>query len=183
MITDISNEIADNRVGQRFTPQLWINNTNGVILNGGRIDGVESINKLNSDINLIKESSAQMALGVSSISDDNHLKIRYSTNVLQNLEGDYSVAIYIMEDMLLYTQSSAASNPFEHNYVIRTSNDDAFGTKLTSEDLTYGTEIEKELSFDVDQNWKINNLFATINVWKKVGDNYEVVNANNNKIY
>jgi hypothetical protein len=72
MITDISNEIADNRVGQRFTPQLWINNTNGVILNG-----VESINKLNSDINLIKESSAQMALGVSSIADDNHLKIRY----------------------------------------------------------------------------------------------------------
>jgi len=94
-----------------------------------------------------------MALGVSSISDDNHLKIRYSTKVLQNLEGDYSVAIYIMEDMLLYTQSSAASNPFEHNYVIRTFNDDAFGTKLTSEDLTYGTEIEKELSFDVDQNW------------------------------
>ncbi|MBT6235460.1 MAG: Omp28-related outer membrane protein [Bacteroidetes bacterium] len=103
--------------------------------------------------------------------------------MLQNLEGDYSVAVYIMEDMLLYTQSSAASNPFENNYVIRTSNDDAFGTKLTSEDLTYGTEIEKELSFDVDQNWKINNLFATTNVWKKVGDNYEVVNANNNKIY
>ena len=77
MITDISNEIADNRVGQRFTPQLWINNTNGVILNGGRIDGVESINKLNSDINLIKESSAQMAQGISGISDDKHLKIRY----------------------------------------------------------------------------------------------------------
>ena len=73
--------------------------------------------------------------------------------MLQNLEGDYSVAVYIMEDMLLYTQSSTASNPFEHNYVIRTSNDYAFGTKLTSEDLTYGTEIEKELSFDVDQNW------------------------------
>ena len=77
MITDISNEIADNPLGQRFTPQLWINNTNGVILNGGRIDGVESINKLNSDINLIKESSAQMAQGVSSISDDKNLKIRY----------------------------------------------------------------------------------------------------------
>ena len=54
MITDVSNAIAENRTGQRYTPQLWVNNTNGMVLNGGSINTTGSINKITADLETIK---------------------------------------------------------------------------------------------------------------------------------
>ena len=37
MITVVSTALVANRTGQKYTPQLWVNNYNGMLLNGGSI--------------------------------------------------------------------------------------------------------------------------------------------------
>jgi len=183
MITDISNALGANRTGQRFTPQLFVNESNGVVLNAGRIDGNGSLLKLNEDLDGVKNREAQMYVGVTSTINESVMSLRYKTRAIDDLEGEYSVSVYIMEDKLFYNQSSAASNPFEHNYVIRAANDGAFGTALEQSNLKTGAESEFLIDMDLDENWKAENLYATVIVWKKEGNNYVVVNASNNKVY
>lgn len=183
MITDISEAIAANRTGQRFTPQLFVNGSNGVVLNGGRIDGTGSLNKIEADIAAITTRETEIAVGVSSVLNEDVISIRYATKAYKTLEGDYSVAVYLMEDNLMYRQSSGATNPFEHNYVIRAASGGAFGTPITNDNLQENAEGDVTLDLDIDKEWDTKNLYATVVVWKKEGNNYVVVNANNNKIH
>ena len=182
MITGISNEIAVNRTGPRYTPQLWVNETNSVVLNNSNIDGNASITRIDSNITTFKNKETQLGVGVSSVVNKKVISIRYATEAYTDLEGEYSISIYILEDKLIFNQSRAASNPYQHNYVIRAANKGAFGTIIPSEQLKTSVQTEGTLDIDLDENWNTDNLYATVIIWKKDGENYSVVNANNNKI-
>lgn len=183
MITNESNDLADNRIGQRFTPQLFVNGSNGVVLTGGRIDGAGSLTKIDSELSTIRNSNTEISVGISSVVNEKVISLRYALKAYEDLEGEYSISVYVMEDHLFYKQSSGAANPFEHNYVIRASQGGAFGMVLDSETLTKNSETEETFDIAIADNWNRDNLHATVVVWKKVGNNYEVVNANNNKVY
>jgi|TARA_B110000879_G_scaffold209968_1_gene298955 hypothetical protein len=183
MITAVSNEIAVNRTGPRYTPQLWVNGNNGVVLNNSSIDGNASVAKMDSNIAALINQEPQMGVGVSSLINDELLSIRYATEAYTDLEGEYSVAVYILEDKLIFNQSRAASNPYEHNYVIRAANNGAFGASMSSEHLRTSAQNDVTLDIDLDENWNRENLYAAVIVWKKDGENYSIVNANNNKIH
>lgn len=183
MITDISNAIAQNRTGQYYTPQLWVNNENGMVLNGGRIDGNGSITKMNTEIANKVSTTPEVQVGVSSVVNDTKLTVKYATRTNENIAGEYSVAVYLMENKISYRQSGGATNPFEHNYVIRSSNNGAWGQALTAADLVENAQTEKVINLEIDPEWNKENLYATVVVWKKTGDTYTVINANNNFIH
>lgn len=183
MITDISEAIAANRTGQRFTPQLFVNGNNGVVLNGGRIDGTQSLTKIQNDLKSVADSETEIAVGVSSVINENVITLRYATQAYTELAGEYSLAVYVMEDELLYRQSNGATDPFEHNYVIRAANNGAFGTAISDESLRANATNEGTMDIELSEDWNTENLHATVIIWKKEGNNYVVVNANNNKIH
>lgn len=180
MITDVSNAIARNRTGQFFTPQLWINNTNGVVLSGGRINSSSSITRIEDEIESIRRAEVQMQVGVTSIASEDEIVIRYKTKPLSDLEGEYYLGVYVMENGILERQSSSPVNPTEHNNVIRASNQGGFGTLIPTEHTKLNAENEGTFSFNIEDNWNMNELYATIIVWKKNGDNYLIVNASDN---
>ena len=182
MITDVSNAIAENRNGQRYTPQLWVNNTNGMVLNGGSINTTGTINKITADLETIKTEAPEMAIGVGSIVNGDIFKVRYKSKVLADITGEYYLAIYLMEDGILYRQSSAATNPFEHNYVIRKSNGGGFGTQISQNELTKNTTITGTVEFEIDPNWDKEKLSVSAIIWKKEGTNYYVINANSDNL-
>lgn len=180
MITPVSEAIAANRTGQYFTPQLWVNNTNGVVLNGGRIDATASLNLLNSTIENVRNKAADISVGLSIGISNDTLKVRYKT--LPNIDlsaSEVYVGIYLMENKLRFNQSGSASNPTIHNHVIRASNNGGFGTQLASNDLTINELTENTYSFKLNEAWNKDELYAAIIVWKKEGNNYVVLNANN----
>lgn len=183
MITGASKAIANNRTGQYFTPQLWINNTNGVVLSGNSINGSASILKINSEIETFQSIETSMAVGVSQAINGDKLTIRYKTKALKNLAGEYWIGLYVMENDILYKQNSGAQNPFEHNHVIRVSNSGGFGDLIEDEALLSGSETEKTKDFTLNKTWVKDNLYVTVIVWKKEGENFLVVNANNNLVY
>jgi hypothetical protein len=177
MITEASEAIAANRIGQRYTPQLWVNNSNGTVLNGNRIDGAGSEKKLREDITAYQDQQVQIAIGVSTVINKNTLTVRYKTKAITELYGDYYLGLYILEDGILYAQSNAATNPFEHNYVLRTSNNGGFGNLIAISDLGLNNELDETFDFEIDASWDKNNLSATAIIWKKNGNNYVAINA------
>ena len=180
MITDVSNAIASNRTGQLFTPQLWVNNTNGMVTSGGRINSTTSVSSIETEINAFKDTDVAIQVGVSSITSEGEIAIRYKTKALKELDGEYYLGIYVMENGIVERQSSSPANPAEHNNVIRASYQDGFGTLIPSEELKANAENEGTFNLKFEDDWNMKNLYATIIVWKKSDDKYVVVNANNN---
>ena len=182
MITDESNALGQNRTGQYFTPQLWINNTNSTLLNGGRIDATGSLAALNQNITTFQGEAVQISLGVSHAIQDDKINIRYKHKSETDLDGDYFVSLYVMENHLFHNQASGAVNPFEHNYVIRTSSSGAFGSKIESQNLADNQEFEDTINLDIDPTWDKSNLYVTAIIWKNNGDKFIVINANNDLV-
>ena len=183
MITTTSTEIAANRVGQRYTPQLWVNSTNAMVLAGSSINGTATLQNIRTQLDQYIAEDVQIAVGVSSASDEEQVKVNFKHQAKTNLEGEYYVGIYLMENKIFAPQSSSASNPTEHNYVIRASKASSFGTKISAEHLETDAVFEASHTFQIEESWQKENLFATIIVWKKEGDRYVVINANNNLVY
>lgn len=182
MITEVSNAIASNRTGQYFTPQLWVNNTNSTLISGGRINGTGSVSKIKSEIDNFKSSEKKVNVGVSSIVNESEFVVRYKTQAIQDLDGEYYVGIYLMENGITAKQSSSPTDPTIHNHVIRACQNGAFGSIIPTEGLSKGGEIEDHYTFKIDSSWNSENLYATIIVWNKEGNNYFVVNADNNNL-
>lgn len=183
MITSISTDIAANRDGQRYTPQLWVNSKNAMVLAGSSIDGAASIQNIRAQIDQHIASNVQVAVGVSSITNKNTVNVRYKHKALESLDGEYYVSVYLMENKIFAQQSSSSYNPTEHNYVIRASNSSSFGNNISEEYLVNDAIFEASHTFIINESWQKENLFAMIVVWKKEGDRYVVINANSNLVY
>ena len=162
MISDVSNTIASNRTGQFFTPQIWVNNTNGVILSGDSISIAASVDKMNDDIEAFINNAPEILVGTSSIINDDKIYIRYKTKAKQYLIGDYYVGVYLLENKIYAKQNSGSQDPFEHNYVIRTSNSGGFGTMLSADHLEIETEMDRQIEVNILPEWKKENLFAAV---------------------
>ncbi|MGB0850853.1 MAG: Omp28-related outer membrane protein [Bacteroidia bacterium] len=182
MITEVSNAIASNRTGQYFTPQLWVNNTNSTLISGGRINGTGSLAKIKSEIENFKSAEKKINVGVSSVVDGSDFIVRYKTQAINDLVGEYFIGLYVMENGISAKQSSSPTDPTIHNHVIRACQNGAFGTLIASEGLTKDGVSEGHYTFKMDSSWNSENLYATIIVWNKESNNYFVVNADNNNL-
>lgn len=57
----------------------------------------------------------------------------------------------MIENGIYYNQSSGATDPLEHNHIIRTSNGGRFGTAIRSIDLTEDTIIDNTFAFEKNE--------------------------------
>lgn len=168
MITSISEAIAANRYGSLYTPQIWLNDSNGVVLTGGYISSQTSIN----NINAMKENallSSNAIIGGSVIKKSNH-SVYIKTGIKESeafLNGEYFLSCYLLNDSLVHHQSSSPYNPTIHNYVIRKAVDDiAWGKQIKFLDGKFEFQYEFK-------NYEANkiNYFVSI-LWKKENNRY-----------
>jgi hypothetical protein len=175
-ITDESNALANNRVGQKYTPQLWVDNENIVLLRSGSIDGVASIEKAKEAFALKTEQKANYMVANAISIQNNKVFIKEGVKVNGKSDDAHFVATYILEDSLSYQQTGSAISPIKHNAVIRSSTQGAFGSKISS------ANQESEYVVPIKNEWVEKNLYAVTIVWIKNGENFEVVNATSTKI-
>jgi len=151
MITDYSNEIAANRHGNFYTPQLWVNDTNGVVISGGYIQGGESVNRLNNLIAQYQASMPNIKADIQWVKEGKSLEVKYGLKASQEWEN-VSVSCYLLENNIENNQSGYANNPATHNFVIRAAvGEETFGEKVAwkmKEDYTFektaNISLEKE---------------------------------------
>lgn len=182
MITPESEAIGDNRTGSKYTPQIWVDSKNSMILSGTSIDGSGTVSNIRNQLNDRIKTEPSIALGVSHLVDSDKLLVRFKSQSLIDLVGDYYYSVLILENDLVHQQNSAAYNPFLHHHVIRTSSNGAFGTQLESQHQMKDMVFEKELSFDINPKWNTDKLYVVGLIWKKIGENYTLVNSNDSFI-
>ncbi len=168
MITSISEAIAANRYGSIYTPQIWLNDTNGVTLSGGYINGQTSINYINAMIDNALSGSNALIDGRVIKRGNNSIYIK--TGIKQSevlLNGEYFLSCYLLNDSLIHHQTSYSSNPAIHNYVIRHAVDNnAWGKQIQFKDGKFEFQYEF-INYDGD------NLIYFVSVlWKKENNRY-----------
>lgn len=176
MITDISEAIANNRSGQYYTPQIWVNNTNIMVLNIGRIDGTQSVEKAVNTITTSSSSEAEVKMGSAALMNKEETKMQIKAGIMNkgslDQGAEYFLASYILEDKIIWKQASSTSD-HEHNYVIRACTEGNFGEAVSFTD----GKFESLHTLDLTDYWKKDELTVLTVLWKKVGNRYFYENA------
>jgi len=168
MITSISEAIAANSYGNLYTPQIWLNDSNGVVLSGGYISGRTSIDY----INAMKENALSSSNAVidGKVVKKGNSSIYIKTGIKQSetfLNGEYFLSCYLLNDSLIHDQSNSAVNPAIHNYVIRKAVDDyAWGKQIQFIDGKFEFKYEFK-------NYEANKMVYFVSIlWKKENNRY-----------
>lgn len=173
-LTDISQAIADNRTGSRWTPQLWVDNENATIINSsGYIDAVASIAKMNEGISG-KVQDSDLSLGAGFILENKKITTKYGIKLSKAVGEEYYLAAYLMESDLSNDQQGSVNNPVRHNSVIQDAAYGAWGKKITGTGEAQTLEFEHTFAHDASEN-----SYVTLVLWKRIGNRYIVVDASN----
>lgn len=162
MITLISNEIAANRYGQLYTPQIWVNDTNAVQLVNGMISSQASIEYMRHMINNSTVQDLVFIDGkiIEKSGSKSELKIGIKSKSL-NESKEYFLSCYLMQDGISNHQSGYTSNPATHNHVIRATSNTTWGNKVFLENQKFEETVSFESEF-VNQNH-----YYTLILWQK----------------
>lgn len=176
MITEFSNQLGQNRYGSLFTPQLWVNDSNAVVLQGNGIQGQQSIQRANQLIALAKTEVAP-ALAAKLKIEDNQVNVNFGTQFIDfDEDGEYFLGCYLTENKISFQQSGYASNPALHNHVIRDAANGTFGYSFSKTDLINGKK-EWNHQFELKPNYTAENLYVTVIIWQKINDRYKPLNG------
>jgi len=176
MITEFSTQIGQNRYGTIFTPQLWVNDSNAVVLEGNGINSQLSIARANQLIENTKQKSAP-ALAASNQIVDNKFEVSFGTQFIDfEGNGEYFIGCYLTEDKISHQQSGYSGNPAQHNHVIRDAANGTYGFSFTKAKLT-NNKKEWKHTFEIKSNYNIENLYSTILIWEKVNNRFRPLNG------
>ncbi len=110
---------------------------------------------------------------------DNTIEVQAQTRFFQDTEGEFYLAVYIVEDGVIADQASRGNN-VEHKKIMRESfSDNHFGTQLNDAGVvTQGSSFITNYSYDVPDGWVIENMDLALVIWsKQADDSYEFVNT------
>ena len=173
MITSTSNALAANRYGQNYTPQLWVNDTNGVVLSGN-INAQASLERLQQLIESNKNHPSHLLDAKVSLSNNTfYLKAGVKA---QGSVDDFYISVYLSENGVVHQQAGYASNPATHNYVIRSDVQGPFGVQLLESDFKNGVYVF-DTEIEVPNQVKSENAFLTLILWQKIQERFVAVNG------
>jgi hypothetical protein len=167
MITAISEAVAANRYGQNYTPQIWVNDTNGVQLSGGSINATGSVNNIRRLIRNQTSSAFAYVDGRALVLAGIGTKVKLGIKLMEGMpKSDLYLSCYAMENGLVHNQSSSPSNPTTHNHVIRSGVDGTWGKPALVADSTF--EMEHTFAGVTAGG----NKYFTAILWRKAGSRY-----------
>lgn len=160
-------------------PQFFLNNENTGLHEGNRA------NKRNEIIEVVKKNATQVPIANTGINyqlDNQALTAQVKTKFFQNTSGDYSVALYILEDGVSNFQAGK-EEVVEHKKVLReTLSEEDFGLTIGSQQIGNGAEYTRSFSIVIPDDWNKERLSLVALIWKKEGDQFYFVNGSTTNI-
>ena len=124
-------------------------------------------------------NTPDVAAGLSASLSGSTLSITAQAKFFASTSDEYWMGAYVIEDKARGPQAgpNGGSN-VEHHLVMRGSlSSSPWGVQLTSSGASAGEAITKSYSATLPSNYVSGNLDYGVIIWKKVGNNYEYVNA------
>lgn len=193
--------------GQNFVAQLFINasatawqtHTNSTGYPTWSANGVKQTDRAGGGVNVNSEKSMVAKVvsdhksatviantGFETTLDGDMLMIDTRTKFFKEAQGQYNLAVYVLEDGVKGAQSGHPNTPnVAHHHVLRgtamlkgsSSVDVLAGEKIAEGTTAAGTTVDKTFTFDVSGYDKTNLEVITV-IWKKDLGSLDFINAN-----
>lgn len=191
----------DNFVAKLFINQVSEDWANGLALNswptfcanykvqtaksGSSIDVTKTKENVQTAVNTHAGAPVLANAAFKATVDGDLMKLNIKTKFFQAGDGEYYMAVYVVEDGVMGAQSGHASypNPVAHEFVLRDtynptgSLNPSYGTVISSGAVAAGTEFKTEYTYRIEPTWNKDNIHTYVVIWKKVGTKFEFVNS------
>lgn len=172
--------------GKAITSNFGVSGQPNYYFNGVDQD-VRSTNTSDKGVSIrdqIKDHSsneANIGIGIEATIDSAKIDASVSIQFLKDLEGEFYLSLYIVEDPLSFYQAGHSDgNDTSHKKILRTHmTDDALADLVVEGPVSSNEMFQLDLSKNLEDDWLKDNLSLTAIVWKKVGDKLEYENASN----
>lgn len=181
MITPYSTDLGNNRHGMYFTPQIWVNDSNAVVILEGRIHPSSSHKATQMIKTAIQQN--QPAVAANAQHKNNKIIVNFGVNFFDlPTDGEYSLACYLNENDIENFQVGYANNPAKHHHVIRDAAIGTYGFPFTKKQLE-NKIFTVAHEFETTSLSQLKNAYVTVVLWKKINDRYLVLNSNTTQIH
>ena len=107
----------------------------------------------------------------------NQLQVNSKTRFFQSANGEYYLAMYVVENDILNRQASQ-SGDVEHPYVARAfMHDNPEGILISQGSVQAGTEFDESFSITSDSEWDMDNIHVYAILWEKQASRYIYLNG------
>lgn len=106
------------------------------------------------------------------------LTVNTTTKFWQADNGDFYVNVYLVEDGVMNTQNGQ-TGVVAHHHVLRGGVTGTWGTSIVNGAVAANATFAKNFSFTIPSTWDKSKLEVVTMIWKKVGSDYQFINANN----
>lgn len=106
------------------------------------------------------------------------LTVKTQTKFFMAVSGNYYLATYFVENGLMYSQTSATPDPYNHKHVLRgVAAGTEHGELIASGSIASGTVVSKDYTYTAPSGWNVANVYIALVLWKKDGTVWSIVNA------
>jgi hypothetical protein len=106
------------------------------------------------------------------------ITVKTQTKFFMAVSGNYYLATYFVENGLLYSQTSATPDPYNHKHVLRgVAAGTEHGELIASGSIASGTVVKKDYTYTAPGSWTVANVYIALVLWKKDGTVWSIVNA------
>lgn len=92
--------------------------------------------------------------------------------------GEFFVNAYVIEDSVMNVQAGQ-SGTVAHHYVLRGGLTGSWGVSLVNGAVAANQTFNKNFTFNIPNDWNKSKIKVVVMLWKKTGNHYNFVNANN----
>jgi hypothetical protein len=176
MITAESEALGDNRTAPLFTPQIWVDGENAVLIRGGGIDPGSAANASR----MIKQAGegTRPSVAIHAKSGQDLMEVTYGARfTTAPRDGEYRLACYLVENGIVHKQAGHAANPATHDHVLRASADGALGSAIAAAQLDVQRTTTRTHTFALTSTQSATNTHAVVVLWMRQGDRWVPVNS------
>lgn len=169
-------DLLDQFQGVVYQPEFFFNTT--------KVDGSEPTIKstIESFVKqwFIRQPAVQTGLRATYNPTTDSLTVATRSKFFQNVQGEYRLAIIIVEKEVVAEQASRTNTEVHKRVVRATMTPDITGTQLINGNVTANTEFTRSFSMKWNNVYKLDNVEFIALIWKKnvTNNKWEFVNIN-----
>lgn len=169
--------------GHTGWPNFFVNALNRTEYVGGGISPSTTTSNCTAAINsFYSATTADINAGFNVTFTTNSIIVDVTTKFFNAMNGNYSTAIYIIEDNVVHQQNTDGgyvSNVMSEVLRASIAGSSTFGVSVGSGSVAAGTLVNGQYTVAIDPAWNTDNIRVVSVVWENLGGgSYTVVNAN-----
>lgn len=161
-------------------PNWAVNNRNLTpIQSANDVDTVAFRQRIKSTVDSIAAAETTVSTGFNYTIEDSVVTLNTQTRFWKDVNGTYSLAIYILEDSIYGYQNGHSDTPYHNNVLRGKITSDCYGAQIGRGTILANSVYSKTFTYTIrDSSWNKAHLrFVTV-IWRQNGSDWQIENVN-----